>query len=70
MGESISHQEGPSSVSVPNPCSPRAPEVPASNVIDMVMELAAPGPSVNDAAHAQDPSDVGWCRIVEEPPDA
>lgn len=49
---------------------PTAPSSNVSNVNDTVLEPTAPGSNVNDDAQAQDLFDVGWCRIVEEPPNA
>lgn len=78
VGESSSHQEGPTFGSVQIPFSLLVLDVPTHNALDMVMEMAAPGPSETDVAHASDDTNVaranaltdfGWCRIVEEPPD-
>jgi len=76
--EYSSHQEGPASISAPNPFSVQAPEVPTHNALDMVMAPAAPGPFETDAAPSpyetdaaptRDLPDFDWCKILEEPPD-
>ena len=69
MGESSSHQEGPGSISAPNPFSLQATEIHAHNTLDVEMASTDLGPSDPEAARASDMSDSGWCRIVEEPPD-
>ena len=53
VGESSSHQEGPCSVSAPNPFSLKAPEVQVHNALDVVMVLTDPGPSETEAARAR-----------------
>jgi len=45
-------------------------KTPAINVNDAMMEPAPPEMATNKEAQAQDLDDGGWCRIVEENPEA